>query len=169
MLPPNIPNQRDSLDECIEMETFHNNSSIINLKVTGDIETAMNSSICFRNKISPMTESGNRSPLPRRLTPIPNLRSLKTSIAPSLAASPVRINNMKWNKNLISFIGMLVLTVYFIITLIGYMGSRTSLASEKDTWFMLIQMKCCAPVVLPIAYFTRNPKYLITVIRHIKG
>ena len=68
-------------------------------------------------------------------------------------------NNTKHNKNIINLYGLFIIGVIFCILDIA----------RSDTFGLIIMddvfLCCCLPVVLPIIYFMRNPKHLISVLR----
>ena len=68
-------------------------------------------------------------------------------------------NNTKHNKNIINLYGLFIIGVIFCILDIA----------RSDTFGLIIMddvfLCCCVPVVLPIIYFMRNPKHLISVLQ----
>ena len=68
-------------------------------------------------------------------------------------------NNTKHNKNIINLYGLFIIGVIFCILDIA----------RSDTFGLIIMddgfLCCCSPVILPIIYFWRNPKHLISVLQ----
>ena len=85
--------------------------------------------------------------------------------------SPV-FNTSKYNKNLINFIGVLVLASYFSVLAFSVVGTRLfcdetiNCLRNQDRYIELVV--CIPPLVFPIIYFLFWPKCFINAIRCIK-
>ena len=79
----------------------------------------------------------------------------------------VQFNNRKYNKNLISFTGVLVLfgiiVALFIPTIVS--AQYGSISAEFIVMYFYI-LSCCLPVGLPTMYFMFEPKHFICVLKH---
>jgi hypothetical protein len=76
-----------------------------------------------------------------------------------------KLNNSKYNKNVISFFGLFMIGVLFYIifgvNILIRQGWITQLHGSMD----LFVHYCIWPVVLPTIYFMRNPKHLKSVLQ----
>ena len=74
-------------------------------------------------------------------------------------------NTSAKNNSLLSFSGVLILTIDLI--LIGYfvLGSRRGWITLEQSEICMFIHFLCAPVVLPMIYFMRNQNYLIVVLK----
>ena len=76
-----------------------------------------------------------------------------------------KLNNSKYNKNIISFFGLFTIGVLFYIifgvNILIRQGWITQLHGSMD----LFVHYCIWPVVLPTIYFMRNPKHLKSVLQ----
>ena len=94
--------------------------------------------------------------------------SIESQMAPKLI-----FNNRKYNENLISFMGVLVLIVILIVILVPLAYHHfTNGVSEYDNnvnEFVVLYfyiLLCCLPVALPSIYFISNPRHL-TIVLHL--
>ena len=94
--------------------------------------------------------------------------SIECQVAPKLI-----FNNRKYNENLISFMGVLVLIVILIVILVPLAYHHfTNGVSEYDNninEFVILYfyiLLCCLPVALPSIYFISNPRHL-TIVLHL--
>ena len=94
--------------------------------------------------------------------------SIESQMAPKLI-----FNNRKYNENLISFMGVLVLIVILIVILVPLAYHHfTNGVSEYDNnvnEFVVLYfyiLLCCLPVALPSIYFVSNPRHL-TIVLHL--
>ena len=86
--------------------------------------------------------------------------------------SPV-FNTSKYNKNLINFIGVLVLASYFSVLAFSIVSTRLFCDESIDCLrnhelYSFVMWVCFPPLVFPIIYFLFWPKYFINAIRCIK-
>ena len=103
-----------------------------------------------------------------------NLDSSSEKIPHSIEMAPKSIfNNRKYNENLISFMGVLVLIVILIVILVPLAYHHfTNGVSEYDNnvnEFVVLYfyiLLCCLPVALPSIYFISNPRHL-TIVLHL--
>ena len=103
-----------------------------------------------------------------------NLDSSSEKIPHSIEMAPKSIfNNRKYNENLISFMGVLVLIVILIVILVPIAYHNfTNGVSEYDNnvnEFVVLYfyiLLCCLPVALPSIYFISNPRHL-TIVLHL--
>ena len=103
-----------------------------------------------------------------------NLDSSSEKIPHSIEMAPKSIfNNRKYNENLISFMGVLVLIVILIVILVPIAYHHfTNGVSEYDNnvnEFVVLYfyiLLCCLPVALPSIYFISNPRHL-TIVLHL--
>ena len=82
-------------------------------------------------------------------------------------ANPFQVqafNITKYNKNLISFVGISFLVTYIIVITGIAIGSRYGLSLVQAQLYLYIVF-CCLPVILPTTYFMRNPNHFISVMR----
>ena len=82
-------------------------------------------------------------------------------------ANPLQVqafNISKYNKNLISFVGISFLVTYIIVITGIAIGSRYGLSLLQTSMYLYIVV-CCLPVILPTTYFMRNPNHFISVMR----
>jgi hypothetical protein len=89
------------------------------------------------------------------------------------SSSKKSFNNRKYNENLISFMGVLVLIVILIVILVPLAYHHfTNGVSEYDNnvnEFVVLYfyiLLCCLPVALPSIYFISNPRHL-TIVLHL--
>ena len=94
--------------------------------------------------------------------------SIESQMEPKLS-----FNNRKYNENLISFMGVLVLIVILIVILVPLAYHHfTNGVSEYDNnvnEFVVLYfyiLLCCLPVALPSIYFISNPRHL-TIVLHL--
>ena len=87
------------------------------------------------------------------------------------SSSKKSFNNRKYNENLISFMGVLVLIVILIVILVPLAYHHfTNGVSEYDNnvnEFVVLYfyiLLCCLPVALPSIYFISNPRHLTIVL-----
>ena len=85
--------------------------------------------------------------------------------------SPV-FNTSKYNKNLINFIGVLVLALYFSVLAFSIVGTRFGFVDlrygRKLDLYMFVMWVYFPPLVFPIIYFVFWPKCFISAIRCLK-
>ena len=85
--------------------------------------------------------------------------------------SPV-FNTSKYNKNLINFIGVLVLASYFSVLAFSIVGTRFGFVDlrygRKLDLYMFVMWVYFPPLVFPIIYFVFWPKCFISAIRCLK-
>ena len=82
-------------------------------------------------------------------------------------ANPLQVqafNISKYNKNLISFVGISFLVTYIIVITGIAIGSRYCLSLVQAKLYLYIVFYCL-PVILPTTYFMRNPNHFISVMR----
>ena len=93
-------------------------------------------------------------------------RTCKTS------ESPV-FNTSKYNKNLINFIGVLVLASYFSVLAFSIVSTRlfcdeSIYCLRNHELYSFVMWVCFPPLVFPIIYFLFWPKCFINAIRCLK-
>ena len=86
--------------------------------------------------------------------------------------SPV-FNTSKYNKNLINFIGVLVLASYFSVLAFSIVSTRLFCDESIDCLrnhelYSFVMWVCFPPLVFPIIYFLFWPKCFINAIRCLK-
>ena len=94
-------------------------------------------------------------------------RNIKQFIQETIA-NPFQVqafNIAKYNKNLISFLGISFLVTFFLVITGIAVGSRYGWISLVQTQLYGFIGFCCLPVILPTIYFMRNPNHLIIVMR----
>ena len=74
-------------------------------------------------------------------------------------------NTLSKNNSLLSLLGVLTLTVDFVLIAYFTIGSRRGWITLKESELCQFIHLICAPVLLPIIYFMRNPNYLAAVMR----
>ena len=74
-------------------------------------------------------------------------------------------NNSKHNKNLINFIGIVVLSGLLILVAYFPMKSRSDWNIIKNGSVYFYVSQCLYPTVLPITYFMFYPNHLISVLK----
>ena len=81
----------------------------------------------------------------------------------------VQFNTNRNNKNIISYTGVFVLAVIFVITVIIPTSGQIQygLISEEYSVTNLYIISCCLPVGLGTIYFMREPKHFINVLEHL--
>ena len=94
--------------------------------------------------------------------------SIESQMAPKLI-----FNNRKYNENLISFMGVLVLIVILIVILVPlayhHFTNGVSEYHNNVNEFVVLYfyiLLCCLPVALPSIYFVSNPRHL-TIVLHL--
>ena len=94
--------------------------------------------------------------------------SIESQMGPKLI-----FNNRKYNENLISFMGVLVLIVILIVTLVPlayhHFTNGVSEYHNNVNEFVVLYfyiLLCCLPVALPSIYFVSNPRHL-TIVLHL--
>ena len=103
-----------------------------------------------------------------------NLDSSSEKIPHSIEMAPKSIfNNRKYNENLISFMGVLVLIVILIVILVPiayhHFTNGVSQYDNNVNEFVVLYfyiLLCCLPVALPSIYFVSNPRHL-TIVLHL--
>ena len=150
-LPPIPPTQPE---ELIEMETFHNNSRIIQVQPINviDVNETENQSVTSIDENSiQINDSINNSK---------DGHNSQNIINPPVMC----FNTSKSNKNIINFTGMLLISVMFII--LGYftVASRSGWISLREGNIYSFVPICCIPLIFPTIYFMYNPKHLINVL-----
>ena len=116
------------------------------------------------------------TPAPSRNTPV---QSIEMSVIESIGGmnieeffqetitNPLQVqafNISKYNKNLISFVGISFLVTYLIVITGIAIGSRYGLSLVQTQLYLYIAFYCL-PVILPTIYFMRNPNHFISVVR----
>ena len=94
--------------------------------------------------------------------------SIESQMGPKLI-----FNNRKYNENLISFMGVLVLIVILIVILVPlayhHFTNGVSEYHNNVNEFVVLYfyiLLCCLPVALPSIYFVSNPRHL-TIVLHL--
>ena len=76
-----------------------------------------------------------------------------------------KFNTSAKNSSLLSFSGALILTVDFIFIACFTIGTRSNLVTmEQSVLFFHIHL-LCSPIVFPMIYFLKKPKYLVVVLK----
>ena len=91
---------------------------------------------------------------------------LEEQIPPIKKVQPqLAFNVTKYNKNLISFAGISILVVFFLV----YSGIislfRFGWITATQVQFYVYVHQCCLPVILPTIYFMRKPNHLVVVMK----
>ena len=73
----------------------------------------------------------------------------------------LQFNTSVKNKNLLSFSGALILALDFILCACFTQGSRMGWITMEHAELCFNVHLHCAPVMLPMIYFMRNPKHLV--------
>ena len=78
-----------------------------------------------------------------------------------------RLNNNKYNENLISFTGVLVISAIFIFSIIIPTSGAIhyGLIGVDNTLTNLYVVMCSLPVILPALYFVFHPKHLVRILQ----
>ena len=102
------------------------------------------------------------------MTAIP--KELKPTCKTNKSPSPA-LNTSKYNKNLINFVGILVLALFSFVLGFSIIGSRMGWVDlrygGKYDLYMFLNL-CFLPIVLPIIYFLFRPKYFTNAIKCLK-
>ena len=153
-IPPITPTQPE---ELIEMETFHNNSRIIQVQPINviDVNETENQSVTSIDENSiQINDSINNSK---------DGHNSQNIINPP---DPVMcFNTSKSNKNLINFTGMLLISVTIIILVYFPAVSRLGWITLNELNLYIYICHCFFPVILPTLYFMYKPKHLIKVLK----
>ena len=74
-------------------------------------------------------------------------------------------NVTKNNKNLISFAGISILVVFFLVFSGIVSLFRFGWITANQIQFYVFVQQCCLPVILPTVYFIRKPNHLVVVLK----
>ena len=98
----------------------------------------------------------------------PNINVVESIV--SIAVRPIikvqsSYNVTKNNKNLISFAGVSILVVFFLV-LSGIIALfRFGWITAIQIQFYVYAHQCCLPVILPTIYFMQKPNHLVVVMK----
>ena len=73
----------------------------------------------------------------------------------------LQFNTSVKNKNLLSFSGLLILALDFILIAYFIVGSRRDWITLEQAELCFYLHVLCAPLMLPMIYFMRSPKHLV--------
>ena len=75
------------------------------------------------------------------------------------------LNTSAKNNSLLSFSGVLILTIDFVLIICFALGSRRGWITLDQSEICMYVHFLCTPVVLPIIYFMRNQNHLVVVLK----
>ena len=94
-----------------------------------------------------------------------NIEEFLEEQIPPIKKVQLSFNVTKNNKNLISFAGISILVVFFLVFSGIVSLFRFGWITANQIQFYVFVQQCCLPVILPTVYFTQNPNHLIIVMR----
>ena len=94
-----------------------------------------------------------------------NIEEFLEEKTPPIIKVHLSYNVTKNNKNLISFSGISILVVFFLVSSGIIAFSRSGWTTDLQIQFHVYVQQCCLPVILPTVYFIRKPNHLVVVMK----
>ena len=157
------------VEECengIEMETFHNNSRIINVQPFPQSDISNETGYQHENESGSQIE--NEIEIIADPLPIIPLSFANSQLFEQNNPPQPQINNCKYNKNLINFVSFLmVFTIINVVLILFYARYNNWLSFESAGFFQYVCM-CFVSIGLPTIYFVRHPTHFINVLKELQ-
>ena len=94
-----------------------------------------------------------------------NIEEFLEEQIPPIKKVQLSFNVTKNNKNLISFAGISILVVFFLVFSGIVSLFRFGWITANQIQFYVFVQQCCLPVILPTVYFIRKPNHLVVVLK----
>jgi hypothetical protein len=94
-----------------------------------------------------------------------NIEEFLEEQIPPIKKVQLSFNVTKNNKNLISFAGISILVVFFLVFSGIVSLFRFGWITANQIQFYVYVQQCCLPVILSTVYFIRKPNHLVVVLK----